>query len=170
MSKRRGNCRKWNMPAAIDGAGEKQTKNRHVNKATSPFCCVSLTPLLSLPRSVHFQSNSASLLLMTCRRRRICIYTAEAVRGYSPHRRQRPDFSAGAAELQRSGSAPSCQPRRDQKSLQHSSDEQNSIFLGLFIGHALFPFSANFHLQCFEWPTGILPCICSCPQCFLLDS
>lgn len=35
-----GNCRNWNMPAAIDGAGEKQTKNRRVNKPIFPFCCV----------------------------------------------------------------------------------------------------------------------------------
>lgn len=167
MGERCGNCRNWNMSAAIDGAGEKQTKNRPVNKPIFPFCCVFST---LLPRSVQAQSNSASLLLMTCRQLKVYICTAEAVRGFSPHRRQRLEFSAGAAELQRSGSAPSCQQRRDQKSLQHSSDEQNSIFLGLFIDPALFPFSADFHLRCFEWPTGISLCFSSCLRCFFTDS
>lgn len=40
MSERCGNRRNWNMPAAIDGAGEKQTKNRRVSKPIFPFCCV----------------------------------------------------------------------------------------------------------------------------------
>lgn len=71
MSERCGNRRNWNMPAAIDGAGEKQTKNRRVNKPIFPFCCVFFSTLL--PRPVRSQSNSASLLLMTCRQLKICI-------------------------------------------------------------------------------------------------
>lgn len=81
MSERCGNCRNWNMSAAIDSAGEKQTKNRRVNKPIFPFCCVFST---LLPRSVQSQSNSASLLLMTCRQLKIYICTAEAVRGFFP--------------------------------------------------------------------------------------